>query len=53
MEFAIEVASQLGLVVISPEYHLAPEFPYPHGLNDCLSVYSWLDSTRGYLADAR
>lgn len=28
-------------VVVSIDYRLAPEFPYPDGLNDCIDVYKW------------
>ena len=32
------LALKLNVVVISPEYRLAPENPYPSGLDDCYSV---------------
>lgn len=32
----------LGIKTIALEYRLAPEFPYPSGLNDCLAVANWI-----------
>lgn len=34
---------------LSVEYRLAPEFPYPAGLDDCVAVYRWL-LQNGFLA---
>ena len=34
------------VVVVSVDYSLAPEFPYPHGLEDFVSVYGWVRETR-------
>ena len=28
--------------VVSVDYRLAPRYPYPHGLDDCLCSYRWL-----------
>jgi acetyl esterase len=38
---ARELAHASGAVVISVEYRLAPENPYPAGLEDCESVTRW------------
>jgi len=35
------VAKNTGLVIVSTEYRLAPKYPYPAGLNDCLATYRW------------
>jgi len=36
------LADRAGVIVVSVEYRLAPEFPFPHGLNDCLLALTWL-----------
>ena len=33
------LASLLDMEIISPRYRLAPEHPYPHAIEDCLTVY--------------
>ncbi|MGE3861242.1 MAG: alpha/beta hydrolase [Burkholderiaceae bacterium] len=42
-------AAQIGAVVVSVDYRLAPEFPYPAQLNDCWSVLQWIPSQAGAL----
>ena len=38
----LRVAKFSGIPVLSVEYRLAPEHPFPAGLEDCLAAYRWL-----------
>jgi len=35
-------ASELDIVIVSPDYKLAPENPYPAAVDDCHSTWTWL-----------
>ena len=37
-----EIARTTGLTVLSVEYRLAPEHPYPAAMEDCFDVADWL-----------
>jgi acetyl esterase len=39
---AAQVAAECGALVASVEYRLAPENPYPAGLEDCYAVLCWV-----------
>ncbi len=47
--FASRVAARTGAVVVSPEYRLAPEDPFPAGVEDAWAALQWLAEEAGSL----
>jgi acetyl esterase len=46
---SVKTARELGVVVVSVEYRLAPENPFPAGLDDCYAALTWLHESAGEL----
>ena len=43
-----ELATRFGAIVLSPEYRLAPEFPFPIPVDDCISALAEALECFGY-----
>lgn len=39
---AVSLARKLGVTVVCPGYRLAPDAPFPAGLDDCHAAWNWL-----------
>nr|WSZ99050.1 alpha/beta hydrolase [Streptomyces sp. NBC_00857] len=47
--FCSETARELGIVVVSANYRLASEHPFPAALDDILAAWQWLRESAGLL----
>ncbi|HEX8245861.1 MAG TPA: alpha/beta hydrolase fold domain-containing protein, partial [Longimicrobium sp.] len=45
----LEMAAATGCVVVSVDYRLAPEHPFPAGVDDCRAAYEWTLASGGEL----
>ena len=43
-EYLRNLANAADIVIASVDYRLAPEHPYPAGLDDCVDVWNWLQT---------
>ena len=43
-EYLRNLANAASVVIASVDYRLAPEHPYPAGLDDCVDVWNWLQT---------
>jgi len=39
---ARDIAERASIIIISTSYRLAPEHPFPAGLDDCVTSYKWI-----------
>lgn len=51
-EYLRKLSIAAGVVLVSVDYRLAPENPYPAALDDCRSVWEWIKSWPGDLGTA-
>jgi acetyl esterase/lipase len=37
-----QIAREVGVTVVAPDYRLAPEHPFPAALDDCIATLTWM-----------
>ncbi|WP_329108675.1 alpha/beta hydrolase [Micromonospora sp. NBC_01699] len=47
--FCAATARELGVAVVSTNYRLAPEYPFPAALDDAFAAWQWLQQSAGSL----
>lgn len=47
--FCALTARELGMIVVSVDYRLAPDFAFPVPLEDCFAAWNWLQQSAGSL----
>lgn len=48
-QFCADTARELGIVVVSTAYRLAPDAPFPAALDDCTAAWTWLQRSAAAL----
>ncbi|KAG0292607.1 hypothetical protein BGZ96_003942 [Linnemannia gamsii] len=46
-DYLMAWAGQTNVPIVSIDYKKAPEFPFPHGLNECFDIYKMIVATKG------